>query len=113
MPGKACEQPDALSRREQDRPKDLTDEQTMGRIRQLFTPMTLNLALAVCEEDAFCGVKTIKLDHNIVSSNPFNSEKTPDLFEEGLQRLCEEEPKQTETGDVRDTQLLLATKGSR
>ena len=88
--GKACERPDALSRREQDKPKDLTDERTAGRIRQLFTPVTLNLASIACKEDAFCGVETIKWDDTIISSNPFDSERMPDIFEEeGLQRLWE------------------------
>lgn len=35
-PGVACQRPDALSRREQDKPKDINDERTAGRIRQLL-----------------------------------------------------------------------------
>lgn len=35
-PGNSCERPDALSRRDQDKPHGLNDERTMGRIMQLL-----------------------------------------------------------------------------
>ncbi|KAI0991808.1 hypothetical protein K3495_g16379, partial [Podosphaera aphanis] len=41
--GTACERPDALSRREQDKPTGLSDERTAGRVMQLFTPITASL----------------------------------------------------------------------
>ncbi|KAI0996811.1 hypothetical protein K3495_g11373, partial [Podosphaera aphanis] len=41
-PGKACERPDALSRREQDKPFGIADERTAGRLLQLLPTVPLN-----------------------------------------------------------------------
>ena len=40
--GRACERPDALSRREQDKPDGLHDERTAGRILQLLPKVSVN-----------------------------------------------------------------------
>ncbi|KAI0993042.1 hypothetical protein K3495_g15142, partial [Podosphaera aphanis] len=57
-PGKACERPDALSRRDQDRPRGIEDERTAGRIMQLLTPgsavsvnSSINSNLGTSQED--------------------------------------------------------------
>lgn len=41
-PGKACERPDALSRRDQDKPRGINDDRTAGRIRQLLPSVDAN-----------------------------------------------------------------------
>ncbi|KAI0993417.1 hypothetical protein K3495_g14767 [Podosphaera aphanis] len=53
-PGKTCERPDALSRRDQDRPTGIKDERTAGRIMQLLTtepPVLVNSSLGTSRED--------------------------------------------------------------
>ncbi|KAI0991035.1 hypothetical protein K3495_g17152, partial [Podosphaera aphanis] len=40
-PGKACDRPDALSRREQDKPCGIADERTAGRLLQLLPTVSL------------------------------------------------------------------------
>ena len=43
-PGNYCERPDALSRRDQDKPIGVNDERTAGRIIQLLLPIRMNSA---------------------------------------------------------------------
>lgn len=57
-PGKHCERPDALSRRDDDRPHDLTDERMAGRVMQLLPSVSANSAtLELVEPDAACLAK--------------------------------------------------------
>ena len=48
--GRACERPDALSRRDQDKPKGADDDRTTGRVMQLFTPVSINIVKAASAE---------------------------------------------------------------
>lgn len=50
-PGNACERPDALSRRDQDRPNGLDDERTTGRIMQLLPLVPLYPANILTPKD--------------------------------------------------------------
>ncbi|KAI0991901.1 hypothetical protein K3495_g16286, partial [Podosphaera aphanis] len=53
-PGSACERPDALSRRDQDRPSGLDDERTSGRIMQLLPTINVNPARVPTQESSSC-----------------------------------------------------------
>lgn len=48
--GRACERPDALSRRDQDKPMGADDDRTTGRVMQLFTPVSINIVKAASAE---------------------------------------------------------------
>ncbi|KAI0993287.1 hypothetical protein K3495_g14897, partial [Podosphaera aphanis] len=51
-PGTACERPDALSRRDQDKPTDFQDERNSGRVVQLLPSVPLFPATVTTREDA-------------------------------------------------------------
>ena len=73
-PGSTCQRPDALSRRDQDKLGNLSDERVMGRVIQLLSPVQLNPSAVVIDQE-----------NNSVDTDPASSAK---LFEdEELQLL--------------------------
>ncbi|POS87432.1 hypothetical protein EPUL_000238 [Erysiphe pulchra] len=50
-PATACERPDALSRRDQDKIGDLSDERTAGRNMRLLPPVSANPAIVISGDD--------------------------------------------------------------
>ncbi|KAI0990768.1 hypothetical protein K3495_g17419, partial [Podosphaera aphanis] len=49
-PGNISDRPDALSRRDQDKPTGLSDERTVGRIMQLLPPLSASPAAVTAVE---------------------------------------------------------------
>ncbi|KAI0994789.1 hypothetical protein K3495_g13393, partial [Podosphaera aphanis] len=93
-PGRACDRPDALSRRDQDRPHGVEDERTAGRILQLLPTVPL-YPVQIQEEEQELGLEKTN-DDDIVTdeillgadrageANVFDDAELQALWKEGV-----------------------------
>lgn len=77
--GSSCERPDALSRRDQDKPKGVEDERNAGRILQLLQPISLNALSATVLDDSTAPV----IDPAAISKL-FDDESLQDLWTQAI-----------------------------
>ena len=83
QPGKQCERPDALSRRDQDKMTGLSDERTSGRILQLLPTISLNpTSTSIPQNDA------IRIDNLVDQASQavlFDDDELQELWKRGVE----------------------------
>lgn len=79
-PGNACQRPDALSRRDQDKLGNLSDERVMGRVMQLLPSIQTNPTALSNEEE-----KNPENTDPAISANIFEDEELQQLWKRGVE----------------------------
>jgi hypothetical protein len=84
-PGNVCDRPDALSRREQDQPKNLDDERKAGRVMQLLQEVQVNPAAVELENDNLDWDDNLDLDRDpAVMAELFEDDELQALWMQGV-----------------------------